>query len=399
MKKRLLTPLLAICPLFLQGQTATDHNHGLDLTYDAYYGDFTLGFWGMDGWTYFIQQSQDLENWTYIPTLEEGRDSAEHYGFYYSLPNYGDAVFMRLKMTDLPTTDAWADDFDGDSFSNELELNIGTDPLDATDDDTNGIPDDVDAYWASVDPAWKTSIVNDSNADFYDPDGLITAEADILPNGDYDGDSISNLEEYVNGTATDAMDYFNGATVFPQVLTGDRETAPPNTYLTPYLSVAIYNISGEALINAPVIFSTTGAYLSEDQTGATPLTTSYRTTTDIDGAKVAYFTPSSTGTTSVTASFPNGMSLDIEVITVSAASAAKQSIRDFQMTENSDGTYTYTWTSDADSGGWLRIQDRQGDNSWGTIYETTYGSSELPYVFGQNTYSLKLDASNNYISN
>ena len=66
-------------------------------------------------------------------------------------------------------------------------------------------------------------------------------------------------------------------------------------------------------------------------------------------------------------------------------------IRNFRSVDNADGTTTYSWISDAADGDWFKIERKQSDGSWGSIYQTTYGSAELPYVPGQNTYNLTIN--------
>lgn len=378
----------------VSAQTALDLNEGSILYYDPVYEDFDFSWFGKDGRTYFVQTSTTLTDWIYVPNIiESGEDAVLNYGFYYSFPAPHKGFFLRLAYTDAP----WSEDFDGDGYDNEFELDLGTDPLDATDDDSNGIPDDIDAVWSGVASAWKLAIVNDANAAYYDPDGSINAENDLKPGDDYDGDGKSNLSEWHYGTG--AADFFNDQEVFIQVASGDSEIGPPNSYLGSLISVKLYNSFGATIQGAPVIFSAVAGSLSEDDTTNTPLVSSFRALTDTDGAKVAYFTPSSPGTDTITASLPDGTSIDITVYTVSAADAAKPSLSNFQMTDNQDGTYTYTWVSEADNGDWFKIQDKASGNTWVTIYETTYGSSELPYVSGQNSYSLTLDEANNFVSN
>ncbi|MCX6849228.1 MAG: hypothetical protein NTY98_09940 [Verrucomicrobia bacterium] len=55
-----------------QAQTATDTNEGVRVTADAATGSQLLTWWGKAGRTYFVQQSYDLINWTYVPVVRAG---------------------------------------------------------------------------------------------------------------------------------------------------------------------------------------------------------------------------------------------------------------------------------------------------------------------------------------
>ena len=57
-------------------------------------------------------------------------------------PSTAGKFFLRLRVSDIPTSDPFNADFDGDKVSNYDELHNGTDPLYSTDTDGDGIPDD-----------------------------------------------------------------------------------------------------------------------------------------------------------------------------------------------------------------------------------------------------------------
>jgi len=95
-------------------QTASDLNEGTQIAYDALNGVYTFSWWGVEGRTYFVQQSDNLVNWVYLPLIESGDDEMMGYGF----ETDADWLFFRLVFTDHPTEDPAAADFDNDGISN-----------------------------------------------------------------------------------------------------------------------------------------------------------------------------------------------------------------------------------------------------------------------------------------
>ena len=151
-------------------QTSTDPNEGSRLTYDSVLGSYEYSWWGQPGRTYFVQQSDDLSSWQYLPLIESGANDVLSWGFTSTASKF----FIRLRYSDIPTSDPFNDDFDGDKVSNWDELRQGTDPLASLDSDLDGLPDD----WEK----WRF--------------GNLASTA----NGDPDGDGLSNLEEFQHGT-------------------------------------------------------------------------------------------------------------------------------------------------------------------------------------------------------
>ncbi len=84
--------LFATPPLSAQGPN--DPNEGSAISYDTTTGVTTFNWWGRAGMGYFIQQSDDLINWQYVPTLELGADSLLSYGFTTTAPDF----FVRLQI-------------------------------------------------------------------------------------------------------------------------------------------------------------------------------------------------------------------------------------------------------------------------------------------------------------
>lgn len=261
-------------------------------------------------------------------------------------------------------------------------------------------PPTPEIVWDEIPEYWKQGIINGPSAAFYDPDGTITATSQLLgeepavsagldsKTWDYDGDGISNLQEYIDGS--DPVDFFNGAPAKLRAIRGDSQTASPDTWMSEYLIVSVTDAMGANWSGAPVRFSVNGGYSGL----ATDFANSDRYQTILVkrgfGSRVAFEAPANTGTSRITAALPNGESLTFTVYTVDAAAKSRQGVTDFKELENADGTITYTWQAAPAAGDFFKLQKLQADGTWLVFYETTYGSSDLPYSAGQTEFSLTL---------
>jgi hypothetical protein len=93
-------------------QTSTDPNEGSRLTYDGLLGSYDFSWWGQPGRTYFIQHSDDLSTWEYLPLIESGANGLLSWSFISTASKF----FLRLNVSDIPTIDPFNDDFDGDKI-------------------------------------------------------------------------------------------------------------------------------------------------------------------------------------------------------------------------------------------------------------------------------------------
>jgi len=110
-----------------------------------------LEWQSVSGRTYFLQYSEDLESWNYLPEIVSGTGAVISYGIDYT----GDKFFVRLRYTDTVTSDPNNDDFDGDGLTNEDELVLyHTDPLNAMTDGVHG--DATVAVGVSFTPGYPT---------------------------------------------------------------------------------------------------------------------------------------------------------------------------------------------------------------------------------------------------
>jgi hypothetical protein len=150
-----------------QGQTPLDPNEGSRLDYHAGDQTWKLCWWGRAGRTYFLQSSDDLAAWAYLPVIIPGADGILEQ----PVTPAGPRFFLRLRYTDLPAADPYTADFDGDGVGSSDELGQATDPLGWVDADGDGLPDDWELFHGQANPG-----------------------------NDADGDSLSNLTEYQYGT-------------------------------------------------------------------------------------------------------------------------------------------------------------------------------------------------------
>jgi len=134
---------LIIAGLVTVGQAGTNPNEATRLEYDEYNNTWSFTWWGHVGNTYFIQQSDDLLSWQYMPFIIEGENKVAEWQF----SNDQNTTFVRLKFTDMPTSDPRKDDFDNDDINNWNELLQQSDPFATDDQNSNGIADDWELFW------------------------------------------------------------------------------------------------------------------------------------------------------------------------------------------------------------------------------------------------------------
>jgi alpha-tubulin suppressor-like RCC1 family protein/endonuclease I len=165
-------------------------------------------------------------------------------------------------------------DYDGDARPGGLgNRDIGADQFVVVDSEPDGLPDN-----------WEQQIVNFSLTDD------ITTVAEVLPGDDFDGDGLTNLQEYQQGTSP--IDYYNGTLPHLVIQSGDLQYGVSGqTIPLPLVVTITSNSTGTPLSNAPVAFTVTygSGKLSSSQHGDKQTIQYVRTNSN--GMASVYLTP------------------------------------------------------------------------------------------------------------
>ncbi len=214
----------------------------------------------------------------------------------------------------------------------QLKMTFSFDLGDDRDSPANGLPD-----W------WERHYLSTTGVD---------------PNGDSDGDGISNLLEYQN--QTDPSDYYNGALPEVTSVSGDGQVSPANTFLDAPLVVLVKDGSGDPLENAPVVFTVVegGGKLALTGTGS-PSATTLSVRTGADGKAAVYYKQPIYGAT------PSE---------ISATAGTAEPLLFTAMTDSLIGH----WTFEESSGN--TVTDVSGAGNHGTLVSV----NRVPGLFGAN---------------
>jgi hypothetical protein len=127
------------------------------------------------------------------------------------------------------------------------------------------------------------------------------------PDADFDGDGISNYQEFLRGT--DPRDYFNGVTPIIEVAGGNNQIGDPGTFLSKPFKVRVRKLSGEILVNAPVTYTISEGSGALAYTFNGPPQASLLVRTDNNGEAAAYHVlsdaPGASTRTIASAGLPN----------------------------------------------------------------------------------------------
>jgi Bacterial TSP3 repeat len=201
---------------------------------------------------------------------------------------------------DLP--DAWEGQYFG---------HIGVDP--SGDADGDGLTN-LTEYLNGTDP--NTA---DSDGDSI-PDGWeLSQSLNPLVNDaslDPDGDGFTNFQEYQNNT--DPNDYYNAVPFHLTITSGNNQVSPAGQWLSQPLVVQVTNSLGVVLVNAPVSFLLGQAAGAISVANGGPPTSALTTRTDSTGhTQVYYQLPAMAGTNSISV---RAGKVNIEQATFSASS-------------------------------------------------------------------------------
>ena len=164
-------------------------------------------WYGHAGRSYFIQVSDlssPLVKWNWLPAIEAGNDEE----ISHVVGGTADKVFYRLIRTDQTAANLDTADFDGDGLSNLYEITPRS-----RSGGTNGfsqLSPYIQANSLQTTPFQTNPLLADTDGDLlndkweedhgFDPNDPGTGDPDNGPNGDPDGDGLTNAQELALGT-------------------------------------------------------------------------------------------------------------------------------------------------------------------------------------------------------
>ncbi len=194
----------------------------------------------------------------------------------------------------------------------------------------------------------------------------------VDPNGDFDGDGISNLQEYMGGT--DPTDFFNGALVRLSVTGGGDQRGNPGAALPVPILI---KVNDYGVLNAPVTFNVAqgGALLMPDNggTGTSAGELTVRANAyDTEGravARVYVLLPSTPGDVSVIrASARGALGRSVSVTTTAAAiDASLVAPTNLIVAASSSSSARLSWTPGDDSKATTVQVSIDGGRTWITL--------------------------------
>jgi hypothetical protein len=125
--KRLSSLIFTLALLHaIHAEPAADSpNDGLMLLHDPLEHSSLLSFWGINDRFYFIQQSEDLVKWTFMPIFEVGSDDVISWAFRSNAPK----LFYRAIHTSDINSELMQADYDEDGVATALEYGYGSHPF------------------------------------------------------------------------------------------------------------------------------------------------------------------------------------------------------------------------------------------------------------------------------
>ncbi|MCC5790342.1 MAG: hypothetical protein JJT75_11950, partial [Opitutales bacterium] len=232
---------------------ASTPNDGLSISHNAGTEHFHLQWWAKEDNHYFIEISEDLQEWQLVPLTMEGANTPANYGFSSS----SDKLFLRLVYAEDPDT----------AFRSRYPA-----------PDPGELPD-----W------WQI---------FY------FQALGIDPQGDVSGNTFSNVWHYEN--AEHPFDFFLDDEPTIQIDSGDGQTGDAGAILPQTLRVLI-EVDGQPSVNAPVVFEVpSGLGLVRDSANGGAWGKRVTVRTDVSGyAEVQFRLPFALDYTAAIDTFPD----------------------------------------------------------------------------------------------
>lgn len=124
--------LTAFTPFPLSSQpTHESPNDGLGILRDPLKESSLLSWWGIQDRFYFVQQSEDLVIWNFLPFFDLGNDAEIAWGLKSTAPT----IFLRILHTADPESGLMTADYDEDGLTTYQEYLLSADPFNP---DTSG---------------------------------------------------------------------------------------------------------------------------------------------------------------------------------------------------------------------------------------------------------------------
>lgn len=167
----LLTTLIlsASGQLFANPPGPDSINSGLSIAPGPGADTFLISWWGLDDYYYFVEFSEDLRSWNFVPEVWTGLDAVLSLGY----SSTADRLFFRTLASNDPESSLLANDYNNIGLSAWEQIQFGYNPFEWVDVDENGLHD-----------AWEMHHFGATGVD---------------PQADPDGDGLTNLEEFSIG--------------------------------------------------------------------------------------------------------------------------------------------------------------------------------------------------------
>jgi alpha-tubulin suppressor-like RCC1 family protein len=199
------------------------------------------------------------------------------------------------------------------------------------------------------------------------------------PGADFDGDGLSNLQEYQNHT--NPTDYYNATTPVIVKISGDQQTAEPNDYLDAPLVIQVNGANGQPLSNAPVTFASTEGQFALTDDGTSTFQNPLSVRTGADGrAAIYYITPPlGSHTSSMTAtSTSTGPNASVQFASTTNLVLPPDAPTDVHVEAMSNGENQITWVSNSTNEHGFLIEYETLAGAWVTIAYAPPGSASAP---------------------
>jgi hypothetical protein len=212
----------------------------------------------------------------------------------------------------------------------------------------------------------------------------------IDANADADGDGLTNLQEYQQGS--DPNDYYSrGAnTIIPliTIMGGNNQSGAPNQFLAQPLAVKVSDrLTGSPLINAPVTFSVTqgGGKLALQPSIVVQQYDLLTVRTGADGTAAACYLQAAAENTASQVTVNGGTALTVSFAINTTALTVPTAVSNFKAEEQEDGSIILSWENTATNATTIKIT-RSDDQ--GATWQQLASLSPTTTTYTDNTFNV-----------